>query len=168
MSAHCDTPVGESTLPKRAEDEISSVTTVDPYKPLFEWLWKCEVRKIFTLEVDDNGPEPHTNAAIRQALRGSEPETNPSRDFGIEVWKWKKFDICSETVIAAAPSAKHVHLYSRGNTAVLRGWASGSDWSRMQQVVDNLKMASNFRLTIVQLKSLTVEIFPQVSHIPRL
>ncbi|KAF2655729.1 hypothetical protein K491DRAFT_778545 [Lophiostoma macrostomum CBS 122681] len=139
--AHHDTPIGEPTSSESPGDLIASS---DPYITLFEWLWKCNVCKIFTLEVEDDGPEPHTNAAIRQALRGSESEVELSRDFGIEVWKWKKFDICSETVIAAAPNARHVYLYSHGNTAVLRGWGTGSDWSRMKQ-----------------LQSLTIEIFPQ-------
>lgn len=110
----------------------------DPYKAIFEWLWESNVRKIFTVEVDDDGPEPHTNAAIRQSLRGEEPETKPTRDFDVEIWKWKKFDICSETIVTAASNVREIHLYSHGNTAVLRGWACSSGLARLQQVSNKL------------------------------
>ncbi|KXH30267.1 hypothetical protein CSIM01_12622 [Colletotrichum simmondsii] len=104
--------VGEPDLP-----------ILDPYGAIFDWLWGCKVRKIFTIDVDDDGPEPHTNASIRKAFRGEDDSTNPTRNFEVEIWKWKKFDICAETVATAAPTARHIHFYSRGNTAVLRGWA---------------------------------------------
>ncbi|KAK1480506.1 hypothetical protein CTAM01_14346 [Colletotrichum tamarilloi] len=120
--------VGEPELP-----------TLDPYGAMFDWLWGCNVRKIFTIDVDDDGPEPHTNASIRKAFRGENDSTNPTRDFEVEVWKWKKFDICAETVATAAPKAQHIYFYSRGNTAVLRGWASSPG----------------------QLEKLNIEIFPE-------
>ncbi|KAJ3547139.1 hypothetical protein NM208_g1666 [Fusarium decemcellulare] len=112
----------------------------DPYKYIFRYLWESGVHKIFTVEVEDDGPAPHTNAAIREALRGT---TSPGRSFDIEVWKWKKFDICSETIFAAAPKAREVHLFSRANTAVLRGWASESGLVKLKE-----------------LEELTIEIFP--------
>lgn len=117
---------------KRGDDQIVTVEP-DPYVTMFEWLWDSKVRKIFTVEVDDDGSEPHTNAAIRESLRGEDPETDPMRDFEIEVWKWKKFDICSETIATAAPNAREVWLYSHGNTAVLRGWACSSGLARLQE-----------------------------------
>ncbi|EHK47858.1 hypothetical protein TRIATDRAFT_316834 [Trichoderma atroviride IMI 206040] len=105
---------------------------LDPYIHLFEWLWDSGTKKIFRLDIDDVGPEPHTNAGIREALKGN--GLNKSRDFEIEIWKWKKFDICTETVSFAAPEARHVHLWSSGNTAVLRGWASGSGLAKLQHL----------------------------------
>jgi hypothetical protein len=110
----------------------------DPYTAVFQWLWDSGVRKIFTVEVNDNGPDPHTNASIRQSLRGWNPQTNSFQDFEVEVWKWKKFDICSETIFNAAPMASEVHLYSSGNTAVLRGWACSSGLPKLTNVRDKI------------------------------
>ncbi|KAI1129289.1 hypothetical protein F5Y10DRAFT_157680 [Nemania abortiva] len=121
--------------------EIVKKFEPDPYKVLFEWLGtgssngKNKVRKIFTIEVDDNGPEPHTNAAIREALRGKlKPDGTFDRNFHVEVWNWKKFDICAETVAIAAPDAREVYLYSHGNTAVLSGWAWGSAIAKLKKL----------------------------------
>ena len=105
-------------------ESINVVENSDPYKILFQWLWDSGVRKIFTVKVNDDGPDSHTNAAIRECLRGQEIEkTGFPRNFEIEIWKWKKFDLCSETIFQAAPLVKDVYLYSSGNVAVLRGWA---------------------------------------------
>jgi hypothetical protein len=105
-----------------------------PYRHIFRLLWENGVHKIFTIEIDDDGEEPHTNAAIREALRGRCDNGTYERDFGIEVWKWMKFDICSETIFKAAPGVKELHLFSSANTAVLRGWASESGLSKLQDV----------------------------------
>ncbi|KAF9771633.1 hypothetical protein IL306_010721 [Fusarium sp. DS 682] len=99
-----------------------------------ELLRENGVHKIFTIEIDDDGEEPHTNAAIREALRGTSENGTQERDFGIEVWKWMKFDICSETIFIAAPRVKELHLFSSANTAVLRGWASDSGLPKLQEL----------------------------------
>lgn len=112
----------------------SMITDPDPYTAIFDWLWNDKVRKIFTVEVDDDGPEPHTNAAIREAFRGKEQD---DRDFEVEVWKWKKFDICCDTVATAVPNAREVYLYSHGNMAVLRGWVCDSSLTRMKNTSGN-------------------------------
>ncbi|KAF2010508.1 hypothetical protein BU24DRAFT_496494 [Aaosphaeria arxii CBS 175.79] len=106
---------------------------VDPYVGIFDWLRSRGVGKIFTVEVDDMGTEPHSNAAIRDCLR---PEVSKGsyKDLNIEVFNWKKHDICSHTVLAAAPNAREVYLYSSGNTAVLRGWAHSSDFGQMKNL----------------------------------
>ena len=46
----------------------------------------------------------------------------------------EKFDICSDTIIRVAPGAKEVHLYSHGNTAILRSWASKTGIARLEKV----------------------------------
>lgn len=99
----------------------------DPYP---EIMGK-KVANIFSVEVNDMGPQPHTNNAIRGALRG---DTEHPRDFHIEVFDWKKFDLCAEVVFYTAPNAKEVYLYSSGNTAVLRGWASDPCLSKLKNV----------------------------------
>ena len=114
----------------------------DPYVGLFDWLWdECKVRKILTLEVDDMGSEPHTNRGIRASLRGPGME----RDFKIEVWKWKKFDMCVDTLVTVAPKVREVHLFSSGNTAVLRAWSARSGLGKL-----------------ADLEKLFVEIYPTV------
>ena len=112
------------------------VEASDPYTGVFEWLWDSGVRKIFTVEVDDDGPDSHTNAAIRQSLRHFIPQTETYRDFEIEVWNWKKFDLCSDTILNAAAAVKEVHLYSSGNTAILRSWACSSGLPKLSNVRD--------------------------------
>ena len=105
----------------------------DPYIGIFDWLWESGVRTIFSVDVDDIGPEPHSNDAIRKCLRRPMSD-DIYHDFNVEIFKWKKYDICSETVFAAAPNAKEVYPYSRGNTAVLRGWACSSGLHKMANV----------------------------------
>ncbi|OHF04298.1 hypothetical protein CORC01_00637 [Colletotrichum orchidophilum] len=103
----------------------------DPYVGIFDWLWdECKVRKIMTLEIDDSGPEPHTDAAIRAALQGPQLE----RDFGVEVWKWQKFDMHVGTIVAAVPRAREVHLFSYGNIAVLQGWSCRSGLAKLTEL----------------------------------
>ncbi|KAI1464374.1 uncharacterized protein F4812DRAFT_209456 [Daldinia caldariorum] len=132
---------GKRYQPKRgqhtiAETMIPPTETLDPYISIFGWLWDtCRVKKIFTLEVDDVSDEPHTNVGIREALRGiSADEPDGTRDFEIEVWKWKKFDICVETIAKSAPGVHEVHLYSRGNVAVLRGWSCRSGLAQLKRL----------------------------------
>ncbi|KAK0667485.1 hypothetical protein QBC41DRAFT_395918 [Cercophora samala] len=113
------------------KDRLRSITPkpligfLDPYVEVFDWLYKsAKVTKIFSLEVNDDGPSPHTNRGIRKALAGVDSEDDPpTRDFNIEVWKWKKFDISIDTIAKVAPQAHEVHLFSSGNKTVLQGWS---------------------------------------------
>ncbi|KAI3006439.1 hypothetical protein CBS147346_3730 [Aspergillus niger] len=117
--------------------------SADPYIGIFRWLREEGVEKIFKVEVNDDGDQPHTNAAIRECLTDKDQDGRPAH-FDIEVWKWKKFDICSDTIVRVAPGAKEVHLYSLGNTAILRSWASKTGIARLEK-----------------LESLVVEIYPK-------
>jgi len=112
----------------------------DPYTVIFDWLWNSQVRKIFTVEVDDDGLEPHTNAAIRESFTGETFDSKATRDFKVEVWKWKKFDICSDAIVAAAPTAREVHLYSYGNTAVLKSWACLEGLKRLKHASESYRL----------------------------
>lgn len=111
----------------------SSEGNPDPYIGIFQWLREEKVEKIFTVDVDDDGNQPHTNATIRQCLNGP-CRDGRLRDFNIEIWKWKKFDICSDTIYKAAPAAREVYLYSHGNTAVLRSWAAEGGIAKLLNV----------------------------------
>lgn len=94
------------------------------YCLIFDWLRLCGVKKILRIIVHDNPTEPHSDEIIELALK----------QFGIEDWDWEKNDICSETILKAAPSVKVVHLYSSGNNAVLRGWSDKDGLAQLRKV----------------------------------
>lgn len=82
---------------------------------IFNWLRDNHVKKILKVIVIDDGPElSHTDRAIEIALKGLE----------IEVWDWKKLDLCTEVILKTAPNVRDVSLYSSGNNAVMMGWSS--------------------------------------------
>ncbi|KAK6501368.1 hypothetical protein TWF481_009210 [Arthrobotrys musiformis] len=101
----------------------------DQYVETFKWLRKQKVKKIFKVQVneidDPLHPQiiPHSNYAIRKCLEG----------FEVETFDWKKYDICSETILRAAPNVRVVHLYSTANTAVLRGWAAADGLVKLKR-----------------------------------
>jgi hypothetical protein len=86
------------------------------FSTIFDWLRDNGVKRILRVMVDDGKDPPHSDEAIESALR----------DLNVEVWDWRRHDICSETIRRAAPNARVVYLYSSGNNAVLREW-SGPD-----------------------------------------
>jgi hypothetical protein len=135
-----ETDTSKAQNVKTSEDSLAkthktgnpkSAVVSDPYIAIFEWLWSSKVRKIFTVNVEDDGPNPHSNGAIRQSFGFSD---DTSHGFEVEIWKWKKFDIDSETIVEAAPTVKQVYLYSSGNTAILRSWACCSGIAKLKNV----------------------------------
>lgn len=76
------------------------------------------VKAILHISIDDLSGKraPHTNKAIISCLEHF-------RD-NIEQWDWKKIDICSDTILEAAPKARDIYLYSSGNNAVLKSWSA--------------------------------------------
>ncbi|KAL7939080.1 hypothetical protein V8C35DRAFT_285649 [Trichoderma chlorosporum] len=85
----------------------------NPYRGVFEWLRENGVEKIFKVIIEDIVPLPHTDEAIRKALEG----------LGVEVWDWRKLDICAQTIIHATKGVRQLYLHSSGNEAVLHSWA---------------------------------------------
>jgi hypothetical protein len=83
------------------------------FKKIFDWLKDKKVKQILEIIVEDDQENPHWDEVIAEAVKG----------FGVEVWNWKKFDLCSETIREAAPNVRELYLYSTGNNAVLRGWS---------------------------------------------
>ncbi len=80
---------------------------------LFNFLRKKGVKRIIRVIVDDILDPAHSDEAIEKALGGLK----------VEVWDWRKIDLCTETILAAAPDAREVFLYWSSNNAVLRGWS---------------------------------------------
>lgn len=126
----------QSNAPDAIDVEVEghSEDNPDPYVAIFDWLWSSDVAKIFMVNVDDDGEQPHTNWAIRQCLNGEDSKGQPTRNFEVEIWKWKKSDLCSDTIFRAAPAAQEVYLYSHGNTAVLRSWACKGGIAKLEKV----------------------------------
>lgn len=79
----------------------------------FQLLREKGVKRVIRVIVDDTGKPEHSDEAIEKALA----------PFKIEVWDWRKFDLCTETIRIAAPDVREVFLYWSGNNAVLRGWS---------------------------------------------
>jgi hypothetical protein len=93
-------------------------------KIVFNWLAKNGVKKIIRVIVLDDGDVAHSDEAIEECLT----------PFKIEVWDWKKPDICSETIFQAAPGVRVVHLYCTGNNAVLRSWSGNEGLAKLKKV----------------------------------
>ena len=81
---------------------------------IFRWLRNdAEVEKIIKLIVDDLHHPAHSDEEIERAVK----------PFKVEIWDWRKIDLCCETIAEAAPNARQVKLYWSGNNAVLCGWS---------------------------------------------
>ncbi|EPS42019.1 hypothetical protein H072_4034 [Dactylellina haptotyla CBS 200.50] len=147
------------TEPPPDPEELERYHAEDPYISVFRWLrGDGKVEKIFKIEIDDIGDDPlnssllpHSNFAIRTCLnedfapvdaKSSELEASKEKKgLGVEIWDWKKLDICSDTIRQAAPKVKELKLYSSGNTAVLKAWACAEG-------LRNLKSLQKVHVTI--------------------
>ncbi|KAK3940099.1 hypothetical protein QBC46DRAFT_385990 [Diplogelasinospora grovesii] len=81
---------------------------------IFDWLRQKQVQKIKKVVVIDDGEPCHSDEAIEDALRGLD----------VEVWDWKRLDVCSEVIYNCAPNVREVSLYWSGSQATLLGWYS--------------------------------------------
>ncbi|KAE8447278.1 hypothetical protein EG329_010972 [Mollisiaceae sp. DMI_Dod_QoI] len=98
---------------------------------IFDWLGERGVNRIFKVIVIDGVDPPHSNQVIEERLKG----------FKIETWDWKKVDICSDTILEAAPGTRFLNLYASGNCAVLKGWSCSEGLVK-------LKMLEKIRLIV--------------------
>ena len=121
-------------LPKTASHELSPPSSIptaregrgrNPCQSVFEWLQKeWKVEKIFKVVVEDLLPFPHTDEAIKTALK----------PFKVEVWDWRKLDISSQAIFEAAKETRELHLQCSGNEAVLRSWACKHGLAQLTEV----------------------------------
>ncbi|GAB1316999.1 hypothetical protein MFIFM68171_07209 [Madurella fahalii] len=91
---------------------------------VFDGLRKKGVKTILKVVVDDSLSPPHTDEAIEESLR----------NLDVEVWDWKKTDLCTEVIYNAAPRVREVHLYWGGNNAVLRGWSDEGGLKKLSEL----------------------------------
>ncbi|KLU90795.1 hypothetical protein MAPG_10646 [Magnaporthiopsis poae ATCC 64411] len=81
---------------------------------IFKWLRDdAGVRKIIELAVDDSHSPPHTDSVIERSVQR----------FDVEVWDWRKTDLCLRAIAQAAPNVREISLYWSGNNTVLYGWS---------------------------------------------
>ena len=91
---------------------------------LFNWLRNKGVKRVIRVIVDDTLEPAHSDEAIETALGGLK----------VEIWDWRKIDLCIETIITAAPDAEEVCLYWSGNNAVLRGWSEPGGLNQLKKL----------------------------------
>ncbi|KAL2856758.1 hypothetical protein BJX68DRAFT_229427 [Aspergillus pseudodeflectus] len=89
--------------------------SLDTYRPIFKFLQKKGVKKIFQITVND---------LVGQL----------TRQYNILHWDWQKLDISSDTILAAAPDVKTVVMHSSGNFSTLQGWACKHGLSRLKKL----------------------------------
>ncbi|KAH6609619.1 intracellular serine protease [Trichoderma cornu-damae] len=96
---------------------------------IFDRLRKKGVKTILKVIIDDSAMPAHSDEAIEDALKFMD----------VEIWDWKRIDLCSEVVCRVASKAREVHLYWSGNNAVLRGWSEEGGLRRLRELKAGLE-----------------------------
>ncbi|EAA34359.1 subtilisin-like protein [Neurospora crassa] len=91
---------------------------------VFEKLRSNGVQKVLRVSVDDTLLPPHSDEVIEDSLKPME----------VEIWDWKKIDLCSEVIFNAAPMVREVYLYCSGNNAILRSWSDEGGLKRLSHL----------------------------------
>lgn len=91
---------------------------------IFDRLRKKGVKTVLKVIIDDSTMPAHSDEAIEDALKFMD----------VEIWDWKRTDLCSEVIYRVASKAREVHLYWSGNNAVLRGWSEEGGLKRLSQL----------------------------------
>lgn len=125
-----------------AENQMNPRNPDDFWK-IFRWLHDRKgVRHIVKITVLDDVGTPHSDEVIERTFR-DDTNKDATVKIDVDVWDWRKIDICSQTIVGAAPDVKEVYLYCSGNNAVLRGWADTQGLIQLKQV-QNLMSSSIF------------------------
>ncbi|KAK3389075.1 hypothetical protein B0T20DRAFT_464739 [Sordaria brevicollis] len=84
------------------------------------------VKRVLKVVVDDTlqGFPPHSDETIESSLK----------NLAVEIWDWKRYDLCSEVIYNAAPKVREVYLYSTGNNAVLRSWSDQGGLRKLEHL----------------------------------
>lgn len=110
---------------------------------LFKWLRNDKkVKTILKVIVDDLQEPAHSDQAIEDALDGA----------GVEIWDWRKADLCSEVIYKVAPKARIVHLYWNGRNSILRGWSEAEGLAKLKNLE---KVYLNLRQVRISLSNFT-------------
>lgn len=90
---------------------------------VFNTLLK-DVTTIFKVTVEDLIDPIHTDEVIEKCLKNK----------NVEIWNWKKLDICPGLILRTAPKLRELHLYWSGRNVVLRGWGDETGLCRLKQL----------------------------------
>lgn len=107
------------------------------YLTIFKWLNRKGVKQILKVIVEDDHRIPHSHETIKpdQCLPHSDEVIEDAlREFDVEIWDWRKFDICSQTIVNTAPNVRDVQLYCSGNDAILRSWSAETGLVKLKKV----------------------------------
>jgi hypothetical protein len=128
------------------------------YAYIFWWLEKTKtVQRIFSIVVVDDPSNPHSDEVIEHA----------AKPFDVEEWDWRKPDICSDTLVAAAKNVRDLTLYWSGNRAVLKSWAAEDGLALLPKLKTVRIMAPEVRIPACFLKAaLSREWKPPVLIVP--
>ncbi|KAI9737165.1 MAG: hypothetical protein M1834_000758 [Cirrosporium novae-zelandiae] len=95
------------------------------FQLIFNLLKLRGVKKIISINVDDDDESPHSDEAIEKVA-----------PFDIEEWDWRRVDLCSSVIYTAAKNARKIFLYSSGNNAVLHSWSAVDGLNRFEKLTD--------------------------------
>ncbi|KAL4960196.1 uncharacterized protein BDV14DRAFT_183134 [Aspergillus stella-maris] len=121
LSYVCLPPRKHQTPDAGSRGETDSLAS---YQPIFNFLKKKGVKKIFRITVNDLLGQPHSDKSLVEL----------TRTYNIQHWDWRKLDISSDTILAAAPDVKTVVMHSSGNLSTLQGWACKHGLARLQKL----------------------------------
>lgn len=92
---------------------------------LFKWLKdEKNVKTVLRVIVDDLQEPGHSDQAIEEAIDG----------LGVEIWDWRRTDLCSEVIFKAAPQVQVLYLYWSGNNSALREWSEREGLSKLTRL----------------------------------
>ncbi|CAD6442393.1 bb52b886-4da0-4df4-8be6-03664f8edd25 [Sclerotinia trifoliorum] len=93
----------------------------------FNWLKnEKEITHIVMVTVDDLKDPPHSDEALEKSLEGLD----------IEILDWRKWDLDPKTIQDACKKSnlREVHLYWKGNNAILRAWSEPDGLVKMEHL----------------------------------
>ncbi|KAJ5950665.1 uncharacterized protein N7479_009078 [Penicillium vulpinum] len=99
-------------------------SSIEDVHKLFNGEKLKRVRKIFKIVVDDLEKPAYSDATIENTMMGK----------GVEIWDWRKIDLCPALIRRVAPGVKHLSLYWSGNNVVLRGWSEQDGLVKLREL----------------------------------
>lgn len=103
----------------RISDPVLKHKAPSDLTQIFEWLKTNGVKKVVRISVLDYGDCPHPDSVIEKALASLD----------VEIWEWKKVDLCSDVIANSSKVVRQISLYLSGNPAVLMGWGSAQSFA---------------------------------------
>ncbi|KAE8348515.1 peptidase S8/S53 domain-containing protein [Aspergillus coremiiformis] len=90
-------------LESSREDIMKCLYQVGVKGAIFKWLRNQGVEQIVKVMVIDNEHPHYADSTIEEALKG----------FDVQIWDWKKVDLCSDTIYKSSSVLETVNLFMR-------------------------------------------------------